>query len=119
MKVKRGDVVIIQFPFASGGSAKVRPAIVVQNDRNNSRLDYVIVAQITSNTRLATNEPTQVLLDPATTDGQLSGVQHPSAVKCENIATHPINDIRRVIGRLSLALQQQVDDALRASFDLA
>ncbi len=48
MKVRRGDVVLIDYPFSRGGGAKVRPALVVQNDRDNSRLENTIVAQITS-----------------------------------------------------------------------
>jgi mRNA-degrading endonuclease toxin of MazEF toxin-antitoxin module len=34
MKVGRGDVFLVDFPFSTGGGAKVRPALVVQNDRD-------------------------------------------------------------------------------------
>jgi hypothetical protein len=40
---------------------------------------------ITGNTRLATTEPTQLLIDPTTADGRGSGLAHASAVKCENL----------------------------------
>jgi hypothetical protein len=33
MTVNRGDVVLVDYPFTTGG-AKVRPALVVQNDRD-------------------------------------------------------------------------------------
>jgi mRNA-degrading endonuclease toxin of MazEF toxin-antitoxin module len=46
MKSQRGDVVLVSYPFASGGGSKVRPALVIQCDRNNGRLDNTIVAQI-------------------------------------------------------------------------
>jgi mRNA-degrading endonuclease toxin of MazEF toxin-antitoxin module len=49
MKVKRGDVVLLSMPFAQGGGSKIRPAVVVQNDRNNARLGNTIVAAITRN----------------------------------------------------------------------
>src|SRR5690349_5778057 len=45
--MKRGDVVLVDFPFASGGGSKVRPALVVQNDRNNALLQDTIVVPIT------------------------------------------------------------------------
>jgi hypothetical protein len=35
VKVKRGDVVLLSMPFAQGGGSKIRPAVVVQNDRKS------------------------------------------------------------------------------------
>jgi len=32
VNVRRGDVVLVDFPFSAGGGAKVRPALVIQND---------------------------------------------------------------------------------------
>jgi mRNA-degrading endonuclease toxin of MazEF toxin-antitoxin module len=37
MRMNRGDVVLVDYPFTTGG-AKVRPALVVQNDRDNARM---------------------------------------------------------------------------------
>ncbi len=114
MKVKRGDVVILD-KFSQG---KRRPAVVVQSDRNNARLVNAIFVQVTSNTKLAAKEPTQVLIDIATIDGKQSGLLHTSAVKCENVATQLLSDVKHVIGRLPDTLMQQVDDALKASLSL-
>jgi mRNA-degrading endonuclease toxin of MazEF toxin-antitoxin module len=90
----------------------------VQSDHNNARLVNTILVQVTSNTRLAGREPTQVVIDVATADGKTSGLKVTSAVKCENVATQPISDIRHVIGRLPDSLMQQVDAALKASLSL-
>jgi mRNA-degrading endonuclease toxin of MazEF toxin-antitoxin module len=35
---RRADVVIARFPFAGGGGAKVRPAVVIQSDRLKAAL---------------------------------------------------------------------------------
>ncbi len=59
---RRGDVVIVQFPYTTGGSGKKRPAVVVQDNRNNGRLQNTIVAMITGITTLAPVEPTQASL---------------------------------------------------------
>lgn len=115
----RGDVVIVAFPFVSGGAGKNRPALVIQTDRNNQRLQNTIVAMITGNTRLATTEPTQLLIDPATADGQTSGLAYPSAVKCENLYTISQQDIVRTLGSLSPSLMSRVDDCLKASLGLS
>lgn len=62
MTVQRGDVVLIQAPFASRTGAKTRPMVVVQNDRNNGRRKNTILVFVTSNGSRAA-EPTQVLVD--------------------------------------------------------
>jgi hypothetical protein len=56
MNVQRGDVVLVDYPYAAGSGTKVRPVLVIQNDRDNQRLLHTIVAQITSVTRRALNQ---------------------------------------------------------------
>ena len=61
MNVRRGEVVLVDYPYAAGSGTKVRPVLVIQNDRDNQRLINTIVAQITSMTRRVL-EPTQLLM---------------------------------------------------------
>ena len=70
MNVHRGDVVLVNYPFASGTGSKVRPALVVQCDRNNSRLSNTFIVQLTSRTRFARSEPTQILIEASSSVGQ-------------------------------------------------
>jgi mRNA-degrading endonuclease toxin of MazEF toxin-antitoxin module len=65
MNVQSGEVVLVNYPYAAGGGAKVQPVLMVQNDRDNQRLLNVTVVQITSMTRRAL-EPTQLLIEIAT-----------------------------------------------------
>ncbi len=67
MTVNRGDIVLVDYPFTTGG-AKVRPALVVQNDRDNARMTNTIVAQISGNTSRV-NEATQHLIELAAEPG--------------------------------------------------
>lgn len=113
----RGDVVIVEFPFADGHRGKNRPALIVQNDRDNSRLANTVVAMITGNTRYA-SEPTQVYVDPRTGDGIATGLHGPSAVKCCNLFTIRQQDIKRTIGAFSSSLQADVDKALKTALGL-
>jgi mRNA interferase MazF len=117
MNVFRGDVVLVEFPFASGAGQKLRPAVVVQNDANNRRLATTILAPITSNTRHQ-NEPTQVSVDPGTPDGSPTGLLRPSAIKCENLATVETQLIRRRIGATTSNLLGQLEVALKATLEL-
>jgi len=49
--MKRGDVVILEFPYVDGGRGKNRPAVVIQNDHDNQRLTNTVVAMISGNIR--------------------------------------------------------------------
>ena len=79
--MNRGDVVVVKFPFVDGRRGKNRPAVIVQNDRENRKLANTIVAMISGNVRHA-GEPTQVLVDPNSPDGRLSGLHGLSVIKC-------------------------------------
>lgn len=118
MKVSRGDVVLVDFPFTAGSASKLRPAVIVQNDASNRRLDTTILAAITSNTRFQA-VPTQVAVDPSTPDGAPTGLLRPSAIKCENLATVEARLIRRRIGKLPPTLAAQLDAAIKASLAIS
>ncbi len=100
LPVKRGDVVLLPIAFVSGQGSKVRPAVVLQNDRLNTILSSTMIAIVTStNTRSAT-EQSQLFIEVATTAGQESGLLHDSTIKCEHIDTVDQRDIHRIIGHL-------------------
>jgi mRNA interferase MazF len=114
MTVNRGDVVLVDYPYTSGG-AKVRPALVVQNDRDNARMMSTIVAQISGNTARV-NEPTQHLIELALEPG--CGLARDSALIATNLLTMRQSDILRVLGSLSAATMVQIDDCLKVALDL-
>ena len=116
--IRRGDVVIARFPYAGSRAFKVRPAIVVQCDRLNQAIQNTVLAMNTGNTRLVTTEPTQFLIDPNSPEGAGSGVHNASAVKCANLATLPQSDVVDIVGHLSDALKQRLDDCLKAVLEL-
>jgi mRNA interferase MazF len=45
--MKRGDVVIADFPFQDVPGSKIRPAVVVQNDADNGTQVNTILVMIT------------------------------------------------------------------------
>lgn len=119
MTPKRGDVVLVDFPFSAGAGSKVRPALVVQNDRDNRRLTSVILAMITSRTDRAGLEVTQLFIDLSTPDGAKSGLLMNSAVNCVNLFTVDQRRLMRVLGRLPPNLMTQIDACLKASLALS
>jgi mRNA interferase MazF len=118
MKVDRGAVILVSYPFASGTGSKVRPAVVIQSDRNNIRLENTIIAQLTSRTRYARTEPTQLLIESGSAAGQQAGLLIDSALSCENLYTVRQDLIVRKIGTLPEMLLPQVAACLKASLDI-
>jgi mRNA interferase MazF len=116
--VKRGDVVLVPVPDTSGSQGKIRPALVVSSDRNNQRLQDVIVAVITKSTKRANVEATQLLIELGTPDGKLSGLLTDSAVKCERLHAILQGHIRRIIGSLPIATMLKINDCLRAALEI-
>src|SRR5688572_16632747 len=86
MSVRRGDVVLAWFPFASGTGGKRRPCVVVQNDADNQKIGNTVVAQITS-VLSRRGDKSHFLIEVATADGKLTGLLHDSLVSCNNLAT--------------------------------
>jgi mRNA interferase MazF len=115
--MNRGDVVIVPFPFQDRPGEKIRPAVVVQSDAESRRLANTVLAMVTGNLADA-GQPTTVLVDPATPDGAGSGLTGRSLVKCYNLTTMRQRRVLHVIGHLSAAVMQKVNDALKAALDL-
>ena len=118
MKVRRGDVVLVVFPFSSGTGSKKRPALIIQNDVANQRISNTIVAMITRTTHRA-SLPTQVLIDVGTPEGRQSGLLATSVVACENLLTIEQGRVGKRIGVLPQTLMQQVNAALTHSLALS
>jgi mRNA interferase MazF len=118
MNLRRGDIVLADLPYSDRTGSKKRPALVVQCDRNNRRLDDVILAMITTVTGRAASEPTQLLIETKTPQGRQSGLLHDSAVKCENLITLHHRFLVRVIGQLPPEVMEGIDGCLKESLGL-
>ncbi len=114
---RRGDVVLIKFPFTDVRQAKVRPAVIVQNDRDNQKIRKTVVAMITGNLRRL-GDPSHFLIDPTLSEGAGSGLSGPSAASCNNLHTVEQSAIIRTLGHLSDVLKRQRNDCLKAALEL-
>ncbi len=117
MKVQRGAVVLTRVPHAAGGRGKKRPAVVVQANRYNRSQRHVLVAEITSNLTLAA-DPSNLLIEVGTPEGQATGLAQDSLVTCLHLATISEDRITRVIGGLSPALLRKLNDCLKAALEI-
>jgi mRNA interferase MazF len=115
--MRRGDVVLAFYPFASGTGGSRRPALIVQSDLYNQRISNTIIIQITTNLQRA-GDAAHVLIEVATPDGKQSGLLHDSLISCINLATIDPSRISTVIGSLSGSIMHRIDACLKAALDL-
>lgn len=115
MRVARGQVVLVDYPFSDRTGSKVRPALVVQSDLLNGQIDDTILASISRSTHRGS--ATQPFIDIATPEGAATGLRQNSMIQCENLVTYDQRLIIATIGRLPDALQQ-VSHCLRSVLEL-
>lgn len=117
--VRRGDVVLVGFPFVAGGEVqrKRRPALVVQSDRYNRRRAAVILVAITS-TRMHRELPSKVAVGKDTPEGRGGGLRLDSIVDCQTLVTVPREEIQSRLGRFPVETMRRVDRALEDALGL-
>lgn len=115
----RGDIVLVYYPLISHGLSerKLRPALVVQCNRNNRRLKDIILLPLTSKTEKKV-ERTHVFIAVDTQEGRKAGIKIDSVIKAETILTIPKDFVCKKIGHLSDDLMKKVDQCLISSLDL-
>ena len=118
MKVQRGDVVFLEFPFSDGTGAKVRPAVVLQSDRENQRLTSTVVAMISGNINLVGREPGHILIDIQSDAGLRSGLKYSSVVNIHSLYSIHTGRIERISGSLSDELMHEIETQLIQTLDL-
>jgi mRNA-degrading endonuclease toxin of MazEF toxin-antitoxin module len=107
MAYRRGNVVLVPFPFADARASKVRPTLVVNDPAYETETGSVIVVQITSQSvRYSGNR--------ALRDWREAGVQHPSVVRLK-LATLAAALIRFSPGSATARDLASVETALRGA----
>lgn len=112
MNLRRGDVVLIQFPNSDLLTYKLRPALVVQDLNIGTGIAQVVLALITSNLRRT--GPTRVQVTGSTQ--RAMGVLAPSVIVTDVLQTVREAVIGRTIG--TCPVMDQVGRALRATLGL-
>ncbi len=115
---RRGNVVLVDFPYSDQTGRKVRPSLVVQSDEWNQRLDDTILALITGSRHRRVGASTQYFIDISTSEGQQTGLRLDSVVQCENLITYDQSLILRVMGSLSAKAMQQIDGCLKTALGI-
>lgn len=112
---KKGDVVLVSFPYTTDEGqtqTKRRPAVIISNDANNSRLDDVLLVPLTSNVTRARREQTQVEVAMNSPEGKLGGLRLDSVIDCTVIATIPKTLLVNKIGAFPQEVMERIDQCL-------
>ena len=113
----RGDVILVRFPHPSGLRGKKRPAVIVQADVYATAVSTIVVAEVTKNLTMA-NDPACLFIDLNTPEGRATGLLHDSVVSCLLLAAIDADKVAQVLGTLSPAMTQKLDDCLKAALGL-
>ena len=112
--MKRGEIYFANLnPTVGSEIAKRRPVLIVSNNANNRAANTVTILPITSN--VSRIYPFEVQIQ-----AEESGLPKTSKVQAQQIRTISVQRLDdKLAGRLSSALMQQVDAALKLHLALA
>ena len=113
MPISKGDIVLVPFPFTNLLSDKVRPALVISVKNDIDTTVAFISSVITENIL-----KTELVLEKDHSDFPLTGLKKPSVFKTGKILTLEKEKILRRLGRISPALQKEIDIKLKLAFGL-
>ena len=94
--MKQRDILLVPFPFSDRSGAKVRPVLVLSNDRYNAGGGDRIVCAITSNTNRVRNS---ILISQA--DVEAGTLHQKSAVRADSLLKMHQGLAIKTIGRLA------------------
>lgn len=107
-RYKRGDIVLVHFPFTDLSSSKKRPALIVSPDDFNGRMQDLVLVAITSQ---LTNENAVTIEQSDCVDGMLP---KPSVVKLSKVFTiHSTLVLKRICALRSEKLEAVLGEIRR------
>ena len=118
MSVRRGEVVIVDFPYSNQTGRKVRPALVIQADLLNQLQPADTILAAIARWHRSDRTATEYAIDISTVEGQRTGILTKSVVQCWNLTPYTPARILQVIGKLPDAAMQQVNACLKAALDI-
>lgn len=110
MEVRRGDIYMADISSVSD-ECKIRPVLIVQNDKGNAHSSSFIAALITSKKKK--DLPTHVAIKCS------GGLRKDSIVLCEHLVTLSKEMLREFVGTIvNTEYESRIDKALQVSLQL-
>ncbi|KJU83678.1 PemK-like protein [Candidatus Magnetobacterium bavaricum] len=105
MTLKRGDIVLVPFPFTDLSCQKVRPALVLTPDLKSTDVVIAFISSCTQQKVLSTD----YILDLRHTDFPATGLKKTSVFRMNKLLTVQRSLITRRLGKVSPAIQDELD----------
>ena len=107
---RRGDIVLVPFPFTDLSTIKQRPALIVSSTRFNVAQEDAIFVAITSN--VGAYRKHRDVYHISASEQHKAGLPKEGIVRCNKITTIDQRLIRKTLGSLSRGTVDRVVDAL-------
>ena len=88
--------------------------MVVQADVYAGVVSTLVVAEVTKNLTMA-GDPACLFIDTSTPEGRATGLVRDSVVSCLVLVTVYADTVAQVLGTLSPAMQQKLDECLKVA----
>lgn len=113
--LRRGEIVLVSFPFTDLSSRKVRPAVVLSPDPES--ID-ILLAFISSVFQSETIQTSDFVLNEDHPDFSTTGLKKTSVFKMNKLLTIERTLIKRRLGNVSPSIQNELDFRLKAAVGL-
>jgi mRNA interferase MazF len=108
--MKRGDIVLVKFPFTDSSSDWVRPALVISSDAHVTTNPDAIFIYISSN--INNPRPNDIIVEEQHSEFRQSGLKKPSTIKCDKIVTLSKVLVTRKLGEAGPTILQAIKTRL-------
>ncbi len=113
MKVKRGEIYLANLDNAYGSEqSKIRPVVVIQNNKGNKHSPTTIVACLSSKINTKAHLPTHYLIR------YNKDLKYQSIVMCEQIKVIDQSRLLKKITKLDKRQMTSINKCIKASLDL-
>jgi len=112
MKVVRGNLVLLPYPFSNLSGVKVRPALIVSGNKFNSKSKDIVMVPLTSVIR--DGNFSVVIKDENLSSGKLI---RKSEIRCDKIFCASRGLVKKVIGKLEEKIFNEVIREIGKIFD--
>jgi mRNA interferase MazF len=114
-RLKRGDIILVPFPFTDLTAEKLRPAIIASPDPQELDIVIAFISSMVPSRELA---ETDFLLTLDHPDFSKTGLKKSSVFKMKKLLTIERTKLIRRLGRVSPAIQRELDRRLRSALGL-
>ena len=105
--MRKGDIVLITFPFTDLSGTKLRPAVVLIEGTFDITVCFIT-------TQMQWREFSDLLIDPSS----INGLRKQSLIRVNKIATLDKSLAKGLLGKLSESEQVELDNKLKTIFQL-